>query len=54
MDKREEFEYMESGDPVVDLDRLVDLLIEQYDMKNERGDETLRNLQQDIMTAGSR
>lgn len=34
----EEFECIETDDPVVDLDRLVDLLIEQYGISSD-GDE---------------
>lgn len=35
MDMWEEFDEHESDDPVIDLDRLVDLLIEQYGLSAE-------------------
>lgn len=34
----EEFECIETDDPVVDLDRLVDLLIEQYGLSSDYGE----------------
>ncbi len=35
MNKLEELECMETDDPVVDLDRLVDILIEQYGLSSD-------------------
>ncbi len=35
MDNWEELECMETDDPVVDLDRLVDQLIEQYGLNSD-------------------
>lgn len=45
MERRAEFEFMQTEDPVADLDRLVDLLLQAYNTGDDRPHESLRSLQ---------